>query len=82
MSYVLPRLQARAGMHSAQADAPYRSGRSKAWLRIKNPDCPAVRRGLVITRPLAEALGSLHQFGTGGGLPTVDLGQCIHLLSG
>jgi bifunctional non-homologous end joining protein LigD len=32
------------GIVSKRRDAPYRSGRSKAWLKTKNPDSPAMRR--------------------------------------
>jgi bifunctional non-homologous end joining protein LigD len=29
---------------SKQRNAPYRSGRSPHWVKVKNPDAPAVRR--------------------------------------
>jgi bifunctional non-homologous end joining protein LigD len=32
------------GIVSKRRDAPYRSGRSKAWLKIKNPESPAMGR--------------------------------------
>jgi ATP-dependent DNA ligase len=32
------------GIVSKRRDAPYRSGRSKAWLKTKNPNSPAMRR--------------------------------------
>ena len=32
------------GIVSTRRDAPYRSGRSKVWLKCKNPDSPAMRR--------------------------------------
>jgi ATP-dependent DNA ligase len=32
------------GIVSKRRDATYRSGRSKAWLKIKNPESPAMRR--------------------------------------
>jgi bifunctional non-homologous end joining protein LigD len=32
------------GIVSKRRDAPYRSGRSKAWLKVKNPESPAMRR--------------------------------------
>ena len=32
------------GIVSKRRDAPYRSGRSKVWLKCKNPDSPAMRR--------------------------------------
>jgi ATP-dependent DNA ligase len=32
------------GIVSKRRDGPYRSGRSKAWLKVKNPDSPAMRR--------------------------------------
>ena len=32
------------GIVSKRVDAPYRSGRSRDWIKAKNPDCPAVRR--------------------------------------
>jgi hypothetical protein len=39
------RLQARARRHRVQAQGlAYRSGRSPDWLKMKNPDAPAVKR--------------------------------------
>ena len=32
------------GIVSKRRDAPYRPGRSKSWLKVKNPDSPAMRR--------------------------------------
>jgi ATP-dependent DNA ligase len=32
------------GIVSKRRDAPYRSGRSKTWLKVKNPDSAAMRR--------------------------------------
>jgi ATP-dependent DNA ligase len=32
------------GIVSKRLSAPYRSGRSRDWLKIKNPDSPAMRR--------------------------------------
>jgi hypothetical protein len=32
------------GIVSKRLGSPYRSGRSKDWLKMKNPDAPAVRR--------------------------------------
>jgi ATP-dependent DNA ligase len=32
------------GIVSKKLDAPYKSGPSKAWLKIKNPDAPATTR--------------------------------------
>src|SRR5262245_48344119 len=32
------------GIVSKRKDSPYRSGRSPDWLKMKNPDCEAVRR--------------------------------------
>jgi bifunctional non-homologous end joining protein LigD len=32
------------GIVSKRADAPYRSGRSRTWLKSKNPASAAVRR--------------------------------------
>jgi bifunctional non-homologous end joining protein LigD len=32
------------GIVSKRRDAPYRSGRNKVWLKVKNPDSPAMRR--------------------------------------
>jgi bifunctional non-homologous end joining protein LigD len=32
------------GIVSKRVDAPYRSGRSKAWLKVKNPAAPGVLR--------------------------------------
>jgi bifunctional non-homologous end joining protein LigD len=34
------------GIVSKKLDAPYKSGPSKAWLKIKNPDAPAATRAL------------------------------------
>jgi ATP-dependent DNA ligase len=28
----------------SRKDSPYRSGRSTDWLKVKNPDAPAVKR--------------------------------------
>jgi bifunctional non-homologous end joining protein LigD len=32
------------GIVSKKLDAPYRSGRSKAWIKVKNPKAPAATR--------------------------------------
>jgi ATP-dependent DNA ligase len=32
------------GIVSRREDSPYRSGRSPDWLKMKNPEAPAVRR--------------------------------------
>lgn len=32
------------GIVSKRKDSPYRSGRSRDWLKMKNPACEAVRR--------------------------------------
>ena len=32
------------GMVSKKLDAPYRSGKSKAWIKVKNPNAPAATR--------------------------------------
>jgi len=32
------------GIVSKRRDAPYRSGRTRAWLKVKNPKSPAVMR--------------------------------------
>jgi bifunctional non-homologous end joining protein LigD len=32
------------GIVSKRLGSPYRSGRSKDWLKFKNPDAPAVKR--------------------------------------
>jgi ATP dependent DNA ligase domain len=32
------------GIGSKRLDAPYRSGRSRDWIKVKNPDCPAMHR--------------------------------------
>ena len=32
------------GIVSKRRDAPYRSGRSKTWLKTKNPESPAMQR--------------------------------------
>jgi bifunctional non-homologous end joining protein LigD len=34
------------GIVSKKLDAPYRSGKSKAWIKIKNPNAPAATRAL------------------------------------
>jgi bifunctional non-homologous end joining protein LigD len=41
------------GIVSKRRDAPYRSGRSKTWLKVKNPESPAMQRleeGDVVTK--------------------------------
>jgi ATP-dependent DNA ligase len=38
------------GIVSKRRDSHYRSGRSEAWLKIKNPNSPAVRRLVDVTR--------------------------------
>ena len=32
------------GIVSKRRDAPYRSGRSPDWIKVKNPDAPAASR--------------------------------------
>ena len=32
------------GVVSKQLDSPYRSGRSRHWVTVKNPNAPAVKR--------------------------------------
>jgi bifunctional non-homologous end joining protein LigD len=32
------------GIVSKKLDAPYRSGRSKSWIKVKNPKAPAATR--------------------------------------
>ena len=34
------------GIVSKRLDAPYRSGKSKAWIKVKNPDAPAATRAV------------------------------------
>jgi bifunctional non-homologous end joining protein LigD len=34
------------GIVSKKLDAPYRSGPSKAWIKIKNPNAPAATRAM------------------------------------
>jgi bifunctional non-homologous end joining protein LigD len=34
------------GIVSKKLDAPYKSGPSKAWLKIKNPKAPAATRAI------------------------------------
>ena len=34
------------GMVSKKLDLPYRSGKSKAWIKVKNPKAPAATRVL------------------------------------
>ena len=31
---------------SKKLDAPYRSGKSKAWIKVRNPDVPAAARAI------------------------------------
>jgi ATP-dependent DNA ligase len=38
------------GIVSKRRDSTYRSGRSKTWLKIKNPNSPAARRPVDVTR--------------------------------
>lgn len=38
------------GIVSKRYDSPYQSGRSQSWLKVKNPDSPAVRRLVDVTR--------------------------------
>ena len=38
------------GIISKRRDAPYQSGRSKTWLKVKNPDSPAAHRHVDVTR--------------------------------
>jgi len=32
------------GIVSKRRDGPYRSGRSKSWVKVKNPTSPAIHR--------------------------------------
>ena len=34
------------GIVSKKLDAPYRSGKSKAWIKVKNPKAPAATRAI------------------------------------
>jgi ATP-dependent DNA ligase len=34
------------GIVSKRVDAPYRTGPSKAWVKVKNPDAPAATRAI------------------------------------
>jgi ATP-dependent DNA ligase len=46
------------GVVSERRDAPYRSGRSRAWLKVKNPESPAsaaVARRAMVTHVLRRA---------------------------
>ena len=38
------------GVVSKRRDSTYESGSSKAWLKVKNPDCLAARRLVDVTR--------------------------------
>ena len=38
------------GIISKRRDSSYQSGRAKSWLKIKNPDSPAARRHIDVTR--------------------------------
>jgi bifunctional non-homologous end joining protein LigD len=33
-----------AGIVAKRGDRPYRSGRTKDWIKVKNPDAPAATR--------------------------------------
>ncbi|GLR91565.1 hypothetical protein [Bradyrhizobium iriomotense] len=37
------------GVVSKRVDAPYRSGLSKTWLKVKNPASEAVRPGVILS---------------------------------
>jgi hypothetical protein len=39
-------LEKQLGDFSSSFDAPYKSGPSRAWLKIKNPKAPAATRGV------------------------------------
>jgi hypothetical protein len=41
---ILPEVQRVRGIVSTRLGSPYPSGRSARWLKIKNPDAPAVTR--------------------------------------
>ena len=43
---VVPRNLSLEGIVSKKLNAPYKSGPSKAWLKIKNPKAPAATRAL------------------------------------
>jgi bifunctional non-homologous end joining protein LigD len=34
------------GIVSKKLDAPYRSGRTKSWIKVKNPKSPAATRAI------------------------------------
>jgi bifunctional non-homologous end joining protein LigD len=34
------------GIVSKKLDAPYRSGRTKSWIKVKNPKAPAATRAI------------------------------------
>ena len=38
------------GIVSKKLDAPYRSGLSKTWIKIKNPEAPAATRQLIVSQ--------------------------------
>jgi ATP-dependent DNA ligase len=42
--YGRPRKLGLEGIVSKRKDSPYRSGRSRDWLKMKNADAPAVKR--------------------------------------
>ena len=41
---LLPRASSARGIVSKKFDAPYRSGSSKTWIKVKNPNAPAATR--------------------------------------
>jgi ATP-dependent DNA ligase len=48
-----------AGIVCKRRDAPYRSGRSRAWVKVKNPESAAMRRRVRIHRGDAGLAGAL-----------------------
>src|SRR4029077_1784189 len=58
------------GIVSKRTDAPYRSGRSRTWLKSKNPESAAVRR----EREEELALSRIARLGQWAALPD----QCLH----
>ena len=53
------------GIVSKRLGSPYGSGRSAHWVKVKNPNAPAVRLGTVAIRVIAVWLGTFLRLGGG-----------------
>jgi ATP-dependent DNA ligase len=42
------------GIVSKRLGSPYRSGRSRHWVKMKNPACAALKRGMMMAQPQRE----------------------------